>query len=222
MSFDVEIIKTLSSPRRLFRLAVRFRSAAQRLVISGPSGAGKSLTLRAMAGLLEPDAGNIKIADRVLFARASGTNLPPQQRHVAYLFQDLALFPHLNVRQNIAFGLKRSWFNPGPREADAEVDRWLEICGLREHSQARPAELSGGQKQRAALARALILRPKAILLDEPFTALDPALRLQMRAELDRLQRQLGIPMVVVSHDIEDARQLGDELLCIEHGSIVPG
>ncbi|WP_317203292.1 ATP-binding cassette domain-containing protein [Janthinobacterium sp.] len=219
MQLDLDISATLRSGKRSFSLRVRCQSDSQRIVIYGPSGAGKSLTLKAIAGLLTPDSGHIRLNGRTLFDAAAGINLAPQARRLAYLFQDYALFPHLTVRQNIGFGLARGWFNPRRGARHAQVDYWLEAFGLSELAQQLPEELSGGQRQRAALARALVAAPAALLLDEPFAALDPALRVLMRAELDQLQRRLDVPMILITHDPEDARLLGEHVLQLRDGQI---
>ena len=166
---------------------MRIASDSPRIVLLGPSGAGKSLTLKAIAGLVTPKAGYIRLGGVTLFDAAARIKLTPQQRQLAYLFQDYALFPHLTVRQNVAFVLARGWRNP-PRDAtDAAVTHWLGVFGLAELAHQYPDQLSGGQRQRTALARALVAEPRALLLDEPFAALDPALRVVMRRELDQLQ-----------------------------------
>ena len=176
--------------------------------------------LKAIAGLTRPDAGRIELSGRVLFDRAAGIDISPQRRKVGYLFQDYALFPHLNVRQNIAFGLQRGWRNP-PRRGDSDaVAYWLQAFELDAVAQQLPEQLSGGQRQRVALARALVAEPAALLLDEPFAALDPALRVRMRAELDALQRRLDIPMLLITHDPEDAAMFGGQVLTMADGAIV--
>ncbi|MFZ3128900.1 MAG: ATP-binding cassette domain-containing protein [Rhodoferax sp.] len=219
MQFNIDIQKTLRAGSRTFDLRVRFQSTCQRLVIYGPSGAGKSLTLKAIAGLLTPDAGCIQLGGQTLFDSASGTNLPTQQRQMAYLFQDYALFPHLTVRQNVAFGARRGWLNPRTQVADPTVDYWLQAFELQAVAHQYPGQLSGGQRQRTALARALVPHPRALLLDEPFAALDPALRGRMRSELDRLQRQLGVPMVLITHDPDDVVAFGEHVLTLSEGQI---
>ena len=219
MQFDIHIRKTLRSGKRTFDLNVQLRSDSQRVVIIGPSGSGKSLTLKAIAGLMTPDSGHIRLGETTLFDAQAGINLAPQARNVAYLFQDYALFPHLNVRQNVGFGLARGWFNPRAREQHAAVDYWLDAFDLRPMAQQFPDELSGGQRQRVALARALVSRPQALLLDEPFAALDPALRVQMRSELDALQRRLQVPMILITHDPEDAQVFGEQVLRMSEGAI---
>jgi molybdate transport system ATP-binding protein len=220
MTFDIAFTKSLRSGRREFTLDVAFRSTARRLVILGPSGAGKSLTLKAIAGLLRPDSGHIAVAGALLFKPQAGIDLAPQRRELGYMFQDYALFPHLNVRQNIGFGLAKGWRNPDATSEQAAVDLWLQRFELEAVAQQAPAELSGGQRQRTALARALVGRPRALLLDEPFAALDATLRQKMRAELGALQRDLDLPMILITHDEEDARLLGDEVICLQEGAVV--
>ena len=220
MSIRVDIASTLRAGARTFRLQARFEASGQRVVIYGASGAGKSQLLKAIAGLTRPDAGRIELSGRVLFDRAAGIDVSPQQRKVGYLFQDYALFPHLNVRQNIAFGLRRGWRNPSRRGDSDAVSYWLQAFELDAVAQQLPEQLSGGQRQRVALARALVAEPAALLLDEPFAALDPALRVRMRAELDALQRRLDIPMLLITHDPEDAATFGGQVLTMADGAIV--
>ena len=222
MQLDLDIATTLHSGKRSFALRVVCQSTSQRIVILGPSGAGKSLTLKAIAGLVTPASGHIRLNGRTLFDAAAGINLAPQQRHVAYLFQDYALFPHLTVRQNVAFGLARGWRNPRRNVRHPAVDQWLDSLGLTELAQQYPDQLSGGQRQRTALARALVSEPAALLLDEPFSALDPVLRGQMRRELDELQTRLQVPMIMITHDPDDARLLGDHVLHLRDGRIDEG
>ena len=220
MRLDVDIRKTLRSGHRTFALQARFCAQGERVVVVGPSGAGKSMLLKALAGLVRPDAGHVRIDGETLFDAAQGTHLPPQARNVAYLFQDYALFPHLNVRQNIAFGELQGWRNPPAAHASPDVERWLDAFGLREVAHQHPHELSGGQRQRTALARALVARPRALLLDEPFAALDTELRASMRTELDALQRRLRVPMVLITHDPEDVRVFGEQVLRMEAGHMM--
>ncbi|MFC0348684.1 sulfate/molybdate ABC transporter ATP-binding protein [Undibacterium danionis] len=219
MRFNFHIQKRLSSNSRVFDLDVRLNTDSQRIVILGESGSGKSLTLKAIAGLITPDAGHIELGNQTLFNKTKRINQAPQQRHLAYLFQDYALFPHLNVRQNIAFGLVRGWFNPQGKNKDAKVEYWLDAFQLQAVAHQLPHELSGGQKQRTALARALISQPAALLLDEPFAALDPALRIVMRKELDALQRSLKVPMILITHDPDDAEVFGEQVMSMHDGRL---
>lgn len=219
MELDLDIRKTLRSGKRVFQLDVRLQSKSQRIVIFGPSGSGKTLTLKAIAGLLRPDSGHIRLDGRVLFDAVAGIHLPPQAREVAYVFQDYALFPHLTVRQNIAFALARGWLNPRQHEQHEAVEYWLDAFRIGHLAHQFPSELSGGQRQRTALARALVTQPRALLLDEPFAALDAALRTAMRGELEELQHRLQVPMVLITHDPEDAAVFGDHVLNLQDGRL---
>ncbi|WP_313388821.1 ATP-binding cassette domain-containing protein [Achromobacter aegrifaciens] len=219
MSVSIQVRKQMVSGDRRFALDVAFDSSAKRIALFGPSGAGKSLTLRAVAGLLRPDAGRIEINGRVLFDTDAGVNLPAQSRRVAYLFQDYALFPHLTVAQNIAFGLRRGWRNPPRRDVGPEAQGWVDAFELGSIVGSYPSEISGGQKQRVALARALMLRPDILLLDEPFSALDSQLRGKMRLELNALQRQLDVPMLLITHDPADVDALADEVFEVREGRV---
>lgn len=219
MSIHIQIARRMVSGDRHFQLDAAFTSSSKRIALFGPSGAGKSLTLRAVAGLLRPDAGRIEINGRVLFDSQAGICLPAQARRVAYLFQDYALFPHLTVAQNIAFGLRRGWRNPPRREVGPEAKRWVDAFELGAIVGSYPGEISGGQKQRVALARALMLQPDILLLDEPFSALDAHLRGRMRQELSALQRQLDVPMLLITHDPADVDALADEVFEVREGKV---
>lgn len=219
MLLDLDISKTMRSGKREFHLHLNYASSSDRLIILGPSGSGKSLLLQMIAGLLTPDSGYLKLAGRTLFDHKQRINLTPQQRQVAFLFQNYALFPHLSVRQNVAFSLRRGLFNPSLKIASKAVDYWLENFGLESVQHQRPHELSGGQRQRTALARALVTEPRALLLDEPFSALDPDLRIHMRKELRELQERLAVPLILITHDVEDVKAFYDETLCLKDGQI---
>jgi molybdate transport system ATP-binding protein len=216
---DVALKLGVSDGRRRFDLDVAIASTAPVLALYGPSGAGKSLVLRAMAGLLRPQAGHVRVAGRTLFDSASGTDLPPRERGLGCMFQSYALFPHLNVRQNVAFGLT-AW-NRGLSQADAAVvDELIASFGLTAMAGSRPGTLSGGQQQRVALARALACKPQALLLDEPFAALNPALREQLRGELAAARARWAIPAVLVTHDVDDVLALADRVCVIDGGQVV--
>jgi molybdate transport system ATP-binding protein len=186
------------------------------IVLFGPSGAGKSLSLAAIGGLVTPDAGRIAIGSRVLFDSEGGINLPPQQRQIGLVRQELALFPHLTVEENIAYGL----FQEPRARVKTKVQEFLRLTNLDGLGLRRPEELSGGQQQRVALARALAIKPSLLLLDEPFSALDRPTRMQLRAELKSLQRQLFTTLLFVTHDLGEAYVLADYLAVMDRGSIL--
>lgn len=219
MSVDVNFRRVITSAERRFALDVVFSSQHRRIVIYGQSGAGKSLTLRAIAGLLTPDDGRIAVNAHVLFDSAARTNLSPQVRKVGYLFQDYALFPHLTVAQNVAFGTCPGILNPRASAIPEAARKWLAAFELDSVAKSYPSQVSGGQKQRVALARALAAGPDILLLDEPFSALDPRLRARMRDELGALQVRLDLQMLIITHDPADAEALGDHVLEMRDGRI---
>jgi molybdate transport system ATP-binding protein len=219
MRIRVEIRKRLHSAGRHFQLDAAFKAHNDRVVVFGPSGAGKSITIQCIAGLITPDEGVIQIDDRVLFDSSAKVDIPPQRRGVGYVFQDYALFPHLTVHENVAFGL-RTGVRSRPTSADGdEVRRFLELFELAALAGNLPRQLSGGQRQRVALARALIRKPQVLLLDEPLSALDPMLRDRVRRELVALQSRFGVPMIIITHDPADAEAFGEDLVVFEHGRV---
>ena len=181
------------------------------LALLGPSGCGKTTALRLMAGFSNPDAGAIKVASETVYDQ--GVSIPPEKRRVGMVFQEGALFPHLTVEQNIAYGLPR---NEDRSQRVAEV---VELTGLEGLTQRMPYELSGGQQQRVALARALAPRPELLLLDEPFSNLDPGLREQVRRDVVAILRSSGITAVFVTHDQEEAMYVGDTIAVMNQGRI---
>ena len=215
---DVRLQLSVSDARRRFDLDIAFATSAPFVALYGPSGAGKSLTLQAMAGLLPVQAGHVRLNGRALLDTVAGVNLPPEARGVGYLFQHYALFPHLTVRDNIAFGLT-SWRRRLKADDAARVDELIATFGLTAMARSKPATLSGGQQQRVALARALACNPQVLLLDEPFAALHSALRRELRAELQRVCAQWRIPAVMVSHDADDVVALADEVYLIDGGRV---
>jgi molybdate transport system ATP-binding protein len=220
MIWDVDLQRVLRHDGTRFDVSVRFASDVPRLVLYGPSGAGKTQTLKMIAGIARPDSGRVAVAGRVLFDSAAGLRLSPQERRLAYVFQDYALFPHLSVRQNIAFGRRGGWLNPSRAVGDAAVERWVAAFHLEPLTGHYPHQLSGGQRQRTALARALVNDPTALLLDEPFAALDNSLRQRLRLELKDLQAQLAIPMLLITHDDDDVQALADEVVHLRAGAVV--
>jgi molybdate transport system ATP-binding protein len=228
LTWDVMLNRELRHDDVRFDLAVRFASGARRLALFGPSGAGKTQTLKMMAGIARPDSGRVVVAGRVLYDSAARVALSPQQRRLGYVFQDYALFPHLTVRQNIAFGRSgrsgrssqfSSWLNPPRHGDDAAVDRWIEAFHLQPIAGHYPHQVSGGQRQRTALARALVTEPTALLLDEPFAALDRALRVRLRDELHELQSTLALPMLLITHDEDDLKAQADEVIPLNAGRV---
>lgn len=216
---DVSLRKQLQHLHHGFTLDVAFSARARRIVIQGPSGAGKSMTLRALAGLITPDTGKIVLNHEVMFDSAAGISKSSRERQVSYLFQDYALFPHLTVRQNVAFSLTKGLFNPARNAWREETDYWLDKMHMSAYADRYPEQLSGGQKQRVALARALASRPRLLLLDEPFSALDTHLRQHLRQEICQLQSQLQFPLILVTHDPRDVEVFGDLVLHVHNGSI---
>ena len=212
MGLSVQVSKRVNG----FRLEVDWQIGNELAVLFGYSGAGKSLTLQLIAGLLKPDAGRIAANGEVLFDSQKHVNVPPQRRNLGYVFQDLALFPHMTVRQNIAFGVTglSRW------ERQQRVGEMLRIFHLEGLADKPPVEISGGQKQRVALARALIRRPQALLLDEPFSALDNPLRREMRQFLKQVYAEFHIPVILVTHDLLEAATLADTLLIYDKGKII--
>ena len=217
---DVDIQLTVADSRRRFDLAVRFASDVPFAALYGPSGAGKTLTLQAIAGLLKPSRGHIRIDGRTLFDSAAGIDVPTPQRRVGYLPQNYALFPHLSVRQNIAFGLTSWRKHRLSSDEQAQVQNLLDSFGLNAMADSRPSSLSGGQQQRVALARALACAPQVLLLDEPFAALHPSLRLSLREDLAQARRQWGIPALMITHDVEDVLALADVAFVFDQGQVV--
>jgi molybdate transport system ATP-binding protein len=216
-SIDLCIRRHLVAPGRRFDLEVALQTTQRRVVIFGESGAGKSLTLKAIAGLLRPDSGWIRVDGTALFDAGRGIDLSPQVRRLGYVFQDYALFPHLTVRQNIAFPLATGLFNPRAAARMPAVEQWLELLQLGHMADQYPRDISGGQRQRTAVARALVAQPRALLLDEPFAALDHASRQATRRGLEQLLDTLGIPVVLITHDPADVELFGGAVLHLRDG-----
>jgi iron(III) transport system ATP-binding protein len=182
------------------------------LALLGPSGCGKTTMLRLLAGFEPPDRGEIEIAGRP--AGGDGLHVPPEQRNVSMVFQEYALFPHMNVARNVAYGI------PKGVDKDKRVRETLRLVGLNDVKERMPHELSGGQQQRVALARALASDPDVVLLDEPFSNLDAGLRRQVRSEVRRILRQAHATVIFVTHDQEEALSLADEVAVMMEGRIV--
>lgn len=182
------------------------------LCLLGASGCGKTTTLRMVGGFLAPDAG------RVLIDGQDVTDLSPEVRPTSTVFQSYALFPHLSVRENVAYGLRFAGVSRA--EARERAQRMIEAVGLSEHADSGVQEISGGQRQRVALARSLVLGPKVLLLDEPFSNLDANLRVRMREEVRQIQRDFGVTTVFVTHDRAEAMSFGDRLAIMREGRIL--
>lgn len=212
MALEVRFRKRLAS----FILAPDFSCEAEPLAILGPSGAGKSMTLRCIAGLERPDEGSIRLNGRTLFDSNTGINLPARQRGIGLLFQNYALFPHLTVIQNVVFGAQQI-----PRgELDARAQQQITDVHLEGLEHRLPRELSGGEQQRAALARALATDPKALLLDEPLSALDTYLRSKIEQQLITTLAQFRKPALYVTHNIEEAYRVSTKLVVLAKGEVV--
>ncbi|MDV3104862.1 ABC transporter ATP-binding protein, partial [Thermococcus waiotapuensis] len=187
------------------------------MILLGPSGCGKTTTLRMVAGLEEPTKGQIYVGDTLVADPEKGVFVPPKDRDIAMVFQSYALYPHMSVYDNIAFPLK---LRKVPKdEVDRRVREVAEMLGLSELLNRKPRELSGGQRQRVALGRAIVRRPQVFLMDEPLSNLDAKLRVKMRAELKKLQRQLGVTTIYVTHDQVEAMTMGDRVAIINAGEL---
>lgn len=200
----------VSVRRGSFSLEVSLEAGGA-LVVAGPNGAGKSTLLRALAGGLPLDAGRVEVGGALWECVAQGVRVPIEDRRVGYVPQGYGLFPHLDVRGNVSFGL--------PATSRSEVERQLAAFGLAELADRRPQTLSGGERQRVALVRALVRDPQLLLLDEPFAALDASARRSWRRELPERLQTLGVPTVVVSHDVLDAQAFGGPVAVLESGRL---
>jgi molybdate transport system ATP-binding protein len=196
--------------RGAFRLEAAFSAPPGITTIVGVSGAGKSTLLLALLGDRTPARGRIALDDVALFDMASGIDVPVHRRRIGMVFQDALLFPHLDARRNVAFGIA----------GGARPEAWLERVGADAFATRKPADLSGGERQRVALARALAAGPEALLLDEPFSALDPAARSSLGTLLVALQREIGVPFLHVTHDPGEALRVGDRTIALDGGRVV--
>jgi len=211
-SLEMDLEKHLEQ----FTLHVRLKASGGALGLLGPSGAGKSMTLRLIAGVMKPDSGRIVLNGRTLFDSASAVNLPPARRRIALVFQDYALFPHMTVEENVAFGLHAL----SSQERMRRVHLQLERMRITELAGQYPDQISGGQRQRVAIARSMVIEPEALLLDEPFAALDPHLRRQMEERLrSDLAGYRGV-VIFVTHDMEEAFRFCSELLVLNQGRVL--
>ena len=219
-AIDARLVKRFPAERdsEAFALDIHLRAGAGITVLLGPSGAGKSLTLNCLAGFARPDDGRILINDEIYFDAAAKVYVSPQRRRCGYIFQDHALFPHMSVRENLAFAAAAA-----PREANRglgrrrRINELLELFELTELAARRPAQLSGGQKQRAALARILVSEPRVLLLDEPTRGLDARLRAAFYDILQKTRERLNIPVLLVTHDLEECFELADSVCLMDRG-----
>ena len=204
------LVKTYGELRAVDNVSLGIREG-ELLALLGPSGCGKTTTLRAIAGFVLPDSGTVHFGDRDV------TRVPVHKRNVGMVFQGYALFPHLTVAKNVEFGLRvRGWDKERVGKRVKEMLDWVQLGAM---SERRPRQLSGGQQQRVAVARAMAIQPDVLLLDEPFSALDAKLRLQMRTEIRELQRQARITSVFVTHDQEEAMAIADRIGVMNHGRL---
>jgi molybdate transport system ATP-binding protein len=209
----------IKSPLRDFELEVSLKVAeGEILMLMGENGCGKTTILNAVAGLFTPENGEIVLDGRILFDSVNRINLPPDERNVGYVFQNYALFPHMSIYDNVAFGLRSRRLSR--QEVKTRVEKQLETFDLWEIRMAKASQISGGQKQRTALARALVIEPHLLLLDEPLSALDIMRQAAMRKELRERVRDCGVPSVMVTHDPRDVSTSGDMVCLVERGRVV--
>ncbi len=199
-----------------FDLDVAFDGAPGVTVLFGPSGAGKSAVLAMIAGAVRPDAGRIAFGGVPLYDKAARIDLKPEVRGVGWVFQDARLFPHLNVRDNLRYGLKRA--KPGP--VDIPFDEVVSVLGLERLLARRPRDLSGGEAQRVALGRALLSQPRLLLMDEPLAALDAGRKADILAFIERVRDAFAIPTLYVTHSLAETVRLSDRLVALEDGRVV--
>jgi ABC-type Fe3+/spermidine/putrescine transport system ATPase subunit len=212
---EIDIEKRLRDYDLLLKLDV---GRGETLMLVGDNGCGKTTLLNLIAGLDRPDRGSIYLNGRALYNFELGIDVPPETRGIGYVFQSYALFPHMSVYDNVAFGLRARKMPAA--EIDTRVKEHLEMAGLWEVRRAKASDVSGGQKQRVALARALIIEPCLLLLDEPLCALDIRKQEAMRKELRETIRACGVPCIIVTHDLRDVACIGDQACLMERGKLI--
>ncbi|WP_311223560.1 MULTISPECIES: ATP-binding cassette domain-containing protein [unclassified Acidovorax] len=215
---DIHVQTTLESPGRRFELDARFLSNTSRTALMGPSGSGKSTVLMAIAGLGPRVQGHVRVRGKALLDYAKTIDLPARERGVGLVFQDYALFPHMTVEQNLAFGICRLGQRPHGAERE-RMDMLIRQFDLETLRSAWPRHLSGGQRQRVALARALAPQPRVLLLDEPLSALDTQLRIRLRAELAEMLERVQVPTLLVTHDPTDVEVLAQSVIHLDAGRV---
>ncbi len=221
-SIDARIVKHLPGIKDTpaFDLNAHLQANAGITVIIGPSGAGKTLVLDCLGGFVRPDKGRILVRDELYFDAAANVHLPPERRRCGYIFQDHALFPHMTVRQNLRFAAALPSSGAGRLNVHRRINDLLETFDLGELGERKPAQLSGGQQQRAALARVLITEPRLLLLDEPSRGLDASLRQSFYQLLRSVRQRLSVPIILVSHDIEECLELADDVAVLDKGILL--
>jgi molybdate transport system ATP-binding protein len=201
--------------KKSFTLDVSFEMENELVVLFGPSGSGKTTLFKCISGITEPDNGKITVGSKVYYDKDKKINLPIQKRNLGYVFQNYTLFPHMNVKKNIECGLK-NWKKESREERVMEM---LSLLHIEELENRYPSQLSGGQKQRVALARALAPGPELLLLDEPFSALDREIRTELAEKMKKMQKKLGIPLLFITHNLEEAFLLADRILVLNGGKV---
>lgn len=205
-----------------FALEVRERLIVRAIALFGPSGSGKTTLLEAIAGLRRPAEGRIAVDEHVLFSSTERIDLPPHRRRVGYVPQEAALFPHLDVRHNILYGVPRTSADQRRRSRPIELEKVLSVLELAPVFDRRVPGLSGGERQRVALARALMSSPDLLLLDEPLVGLEEPLRWRVLDYIARVRDEIGIPLIYVTHDAGEARAISDEILLLDAGRVSRG
>lgn len=214
----IDLTLDVTLRQQAFELQVRDTSSVEVLGVFGPSGSGKTTLLETIAGIRTPDAGEIRVGDRVLFSAAAGINLPARERHIGYVPQDALLFPNLNVSGNLDYGVRHS---PYPLAGVLPLRSTLiEILDLSPLLERRVQKLSGGEKQRVAIARALMTQPAVLLLDEPLAGVDRARRDRILPYVLRIRRDLHVPLVYVTHDEAELNAIADRVIHLEAGRVV--
>ena len=209
---DVDVEKQLGT----FKLSARFQAAHGATVLFGPSGAGKTSVVNMIAGLVTPDRGTIALAGTVLFDAGKGIDMPPHRRRIGYVFQEGRLFPHLSVRQNLDYGRRMS----GQPRDEGEFERIAALLDIGHLLDRRPGKLSGGERQRVAVGRALLMRPRLLLLDEPLASLDTAHKREILPYLVRMRDDAGIPLVYVTHTAAEVRRIATTVVRLDSGRVV--
>jgi molybdate transport system ATP-binding protein len=208
---------TVDVERKLgdFSLAMRFEVKGQATALFGPSGAGKTTLVNMIAGLMKPDRGRIVLDDDVLFDSTAGINVPAHRRRIGYVFQEGRLFPHMTVARNLDYGRR---MNGLPADA-AEAERVIDMLDIRPLLERRPGKLSGGERQRIAVGRALLMRPRLLLLDEPLASLDARRKSEILPYLERLRDEARVPMVYVSHNPGEIRRIASSVVWLDGGLV---